>query len=202
MTLYILLWMLNLCYYMEDNQSNMRSDKGKEIIMKLRKFEIDSDFELVKDWVTDERTHAMWCANLIKYPLSKEHLAESLEAAANRFGDVPYVAVSDDDKVVGFFCYSFNQDTKEGMIKFVVVNPEARGKGIAREMLSLAVEQAFENPEAAGVQLNVFPENIRAKKCYEKAGFVERNLTPKAFSYKDESWGRCNMVFRRETANP
>lgn len=164
--------------------------------MKLRKFEIDSDFEAMKDWVTDERTHAMWCANLIKYPLSKEHLADTLAEAANRFGDVPYVAVSDDDKVVGFFCYAFNNETKEVMLKFVVVDPETRGKGIAREMLSLAIKQAFETSEAVGVQLNVFPENQRAKKCYEKAGFVERNLTPNAFSYKDESWGRCNMVFR------
>ena len=170
--------------------------------MKLRKFEIETDFEMMKDWVTDERTHAMWCANLIKYPLSKEHLAEALKEAADRFGDVPYVALSDDDKAVGFFCYTLINETKEGMLKFVVVDPEARGKGTAREMLSLVVKQAFENSDAAGVQLNVFPENVRAKKCYEKAGFVERNLTPNAFSYKDESWGRCNMVFKREMNNP
>ncbi|SEP60056.1 Protein N-acetyltransferase, RimJ/RimL family [Lachnospiraceae bacterium NE2001] len=170
--------------------------------MILRKFEIDSDFEAMKDWVTDEKTHAMWCANLIKYPLSKEHLAETLKEVSNRFGDVPYVAITDDDKVAGFFCYSFNNETKEGMLKFVVVDPEARGKGVARDMLGLAIEQGFENPEAIGLQLNVFPENLRAKKCYEKAGFIERNLTPNAFTYKDESWGRCNMVFTREIINP
>ncbi len=170
--------------------------------MKLRKFDIETDFDMMKDWITDERTHAMWCANLIKYPLSKEHLAETLYDVADRFGDVPYVALSDDDKVVGFFCYTLNNETKEGMLKFVVVDPEARGKGVAREMLSLVVKQAFENSDAAGVQLNVFPENVRAKKCYEKAGFVERNLTPNAFCYKDESWGRCNMAFRREMNNP
>ncbi|MCR5225885.1 MAG: GNAT family N-acetyltransferase [Eubacterium sp.] len=166
--------------------------------MQLRRFEIDSDFEAMKDWVTDEKTHAMWCANLIKYPISKEHLADTLKEFADRFGDVPYVAKSDDGKVVGFFCYSFNNETKEGMLKFVVVDPESRGKGIAREMLSLAVRQAFENPEAAIVQLNVFPENLRAKRCYEKAGFVERNLTPNTFTYKDESWGRCNMIYDKE----
>ena len=73
--------------------------------MQLRKFEIDSDFEEMKEWVTDERTHAMWCANLIKYPLSKDNLAETLKVFADRFGDVPYVAISDDGKVGGFFCY-------------------------------------------------------------------------------------------------
>ena len=105
--------------------------------MQLRKFEIDSDFEAMKEWVTDERTHAMWCANLIKHPLSKDNLADTLKEIADRFGDVPYVAISDDGKVGGFFCYSFNNETKEGMLKFVVVDPESRGKGIAGEMLGL-----------------------------------------------------------------
>ena len=47
------------------------------------------------------------------------------------------------------------------------------------------------------VQLNVFPQNPGAKKCYEKVGFKERTLTENAFRFKDESWGRCNMVIKR-----
>ena len=177
---------------------NILQDNMKGTLMKLREFEIDKDFELMKNWVTDERMHAMWCANLIKYPLSKEHMAATMTEAADRFGDVPYVAISDDGRVEGFFCYSFNNETKEGMLKFVVVDPDVRGKEVAQKMLSLAVKQAFDNPEAERVQLNVFPENSRAKRCYEKAGFVVRNLTPDAFTYKDEIWGRCNMVFNKE----
>ena len=26
----------------------------------------------------------------------------------------------------------------------------------------------------------------------------ERKLTPNAFTYKDESWGRCNMIYDKE----
>ena len=129
-------------------------------------------------------------------------MAETMAVAADRFGDVPYVAVSDDGSVQGFFCYSFNNETKEGVLKFVVVDPDVRGKGVAQKMLGLAVKQAFENPETERVQLNVFPENPRAMRCYKKAGFVERKLTPDAFAYKDETWGRCNMVFNRRSQNP
>lgn len=56
---------------------------------------------------------------------------------------------------------------------------------------------AFEITNAQAVQLNVFPENKRAKKCYESVGFTERKTDLNAFSYKDESWGRCNMVIIR-----
>ena len=55
-------------------------------------------------------------------------------------------------------------------------------------------KEAFDNPNANAVHLNVFPENIRAKKFYEKIGFKERRTDENAFSFKDEAWGRCNMV--------
>ncbi len=35
--------------------------------MKLRKFEIDSDFEAMKDWITDERMHVMWLQGIRGY---------------------------------------------------------------------------------------------------------------------------------------
>ena len=77
-------------------------------------------------------------------------------------------------------------------------NPKYRGKGYGREMILLAVKYAFEITNVQSVQLNVFPENERAKKCYESVGFTERKTDLNAFAYKDESWGRCNMVIRRE----
>ena len=63
-------------------------------------------------------------------------------------------------------------------------------------MLQLAIEYAFNITKADAVQLNVFPENTRAKKCYESVGFVERSTDVGVFRFKDESWGRCNMVIK------
>ena len=44
--------------------------------MRLRAFNMDTDIEDMKNWINDERSHAMWCANIIRYPLNKDHLAE------------------------------------------------------------------------------------------------------------------------------
>lgn len=177
----------------------MRLDKIKRNkIMKLRPYINDEDFETIKNWVTEERLHAMWCANLFNYPLDKDNVAEVLSYANERFGDKPFIVTTDEDEIAGFLCFSPDKDNKEVMLKFVVVNPDFRGKGTAQEMLSLVEDYIFENTEAELVQLMVFPENARAKRCYEKAGFVERSLTENAFSYKDEFWGRCNMILKRE----
>ena len=167
--------------------------------MKLRPFELDADFDIIKDWATDERTHAMWNANRIAYPLDKTNLQQVLSEMQDKFGDKAFVAVTDQDEVEGFFCYSLNNESKEGMLKFIVVAPECRGKGIAEEMLKLALVNAFDNPDTTAVQLNVFSENVRAKKFYEKIGFKERSIAENAFAYKDETLDRCNMVIKRFT---
>ena len=165
--------------------------------MRIRPYQ-NKDFDIISQWIKDERSHALWCANLIPYPLEKTGFDNLLKEAEDRFGDKPFVATTDTGKVVGFFCFSVNLDTNEGMFKFVVVDNSIRNQGYGCEILKLAVKYAFEIEKASAVHLNVFPENPCAKRCYEKVGFKERNLTKNAFSFKDESWGRCNMIFTQE----
>lgn len=165
--------------------------------MKLRRFIINTDFDEIKNWINDERTHAMWCANLINYPLDKDNLEWFLRDLSDRCGDTPYVATTDDGKVIGFFCCSVNPETNEGMLKFVMVSTELRGQGIGKEMLSLACKYAFEKTTADLIQLNVFSENTRAQRCYKSVGFAVRNNDADAFRFKDETWGRCNMILKR-----
>ena len=52
--------------------------------MRLRAFNMDTDFEDMKNWINDERSHALWCANIIRYPLNKDHLDEGLKEADKR----------------------------------------------------------------------------------------------------------------------
>ncbi len=164
--------------------------------MRIRPYQ-NRDFNIISQWITDERSHALWCANLMPYPLEKNGFDALLKDVEERCGDSPFVATTDDGKVVGFFCFSVNLNTNEGMLKFVVIDNTMRNKGYGCEMLKLAIKYAFEIAKADAVHLNVFSENPGAKKCYEKVGFMERTLTENAFSFKDESWGRCNMITTR-----
>ena len=164
--------------------------------MRIRPYQ-NKNFDIISQWITDERSHALWCANLVPYPLDKNSFDAFLQEMEDRFGDSPFVATTNDGQVVGFFCFSVNSHTNEGMLKFVVIDNTMRNKGYGCEMLKLAIKYAFEIAKADAVQLNVFPENPSAKKCYEKVGFKERTLTENAFRFKDELWGRCNMVITR-----
>ena len=84
------------------------------------------------------------------------------------------------------------------MLKFVIVDPSYRGKGVAKEMFLLILEHAFKETDAEAVQLMVFPQNPRAKRFYEKIGYKERRTDVGAFTYKDEVWDRCNMIIYKE----
>lgn len=164
--------------------------------MQIRQY-IQSDFDEIRNWITDERTHALWCANLIRYPLDKENFEDKLAEMSLKYGDTPYVATDDEGIAVGFFCYSANLETNEGMLKFVMVSPEFRGKGYGREMVALAVKNAFETTKVDMVHLNVFSNNAVARNCYLSVGFSERSITDNVFRFNDEMWGRCNMAIRK-----
>lgn len=164
--------------------------------MKLRLYRAD-DFDVIKPWVDDERVHMLWCANLIHYPLEKSNFAEVLAKGTERLGEIPFIAETDEGTPAGFICYSQNEETKTGMLRFVILDPSLRGKGYGREMVSLTAQYGFEERDAQAVRLVVFSANEAAKHCYLSAGFIEQDTTEGAFLYKDETWGRCNMIFKR-----
>ena len=161
--------------------------------MRIESFVPKRDCTVIENWITEERTHALWCAGRFPYPLEKDSFEDTLA----RLPVQPFIAMDDTGRVLGFFCFSLHEETREGVLKFVVIDPKERGKGLGKEMLRLALRHAFETTDAESVALSVFTENPAAKKCYLGIGFRERKTEPGAFSFQGEAWGRCSMVIQR-----
>lgn len=166
--------------------------------MRIRPYIPKKDYEYVAKWIDDERTHAFWCANRLSYPITPKSFHEFLENNAADWTDSAYIATENNGQAAGFFCYSVNTEDNTGFLKFVIVDKTKRGKGYGKEMLNLALQYAFQITGAETVQLNVFSENTLAKHCYEKVGFVERNVDKDVFSFKGELWSRCNMIVSKQ----
>ena len=165
--------------------------------MRLRPYIPETDFNVLRTWISDPKAHALWCANRLAYPMNREDFDGVMREIRVRFGDSPFTAVGDDGKVIGFFCYSLNPETNGGFLKFVILDPAVRGRGLGKAMLRLAADYAFRISGADTLSLRVFPENAPAVRCYEGAGFTEEWTEPDAFRYGEESWGRRSMVLRR-----
>ena len=100
--------------------------------------------------------------------------------------------------MIGFVGYSWRSDEHSGFLKYMLLYPALRRHGYGTRMMKLALQYAFEESRAASVSLNVFDVNEGARKCYRKAGFIEKHIDRNVFPYKDELWGRCRMSARAE----
>ena len=40
--------------------------------LSIRPYNPEGDFDVIKSWISDERTHAMWCANRTAFPIQKD----------------------------------------------------------------------------------------------------------------------------------
>ena len=45
----------------------------RECHMRIRPYIESRDFASVETWIEDEKIHALWCADLIPYPVTKEN---------------------------------------------------------------------------------------------------------------------------------
>ena len=168
--------------------------KRGTLFMRIRPYIPAKDYECVSKWIDNERTHALWCANLLPYPMTRKSFHDLLEKNSIDWTDSAYIATENNGEAVGFFCYSVNTEDNIGFLKFIIVDNAKRGMGYGKEMLRLALQYAFQITGARAVQLNVFSENPSAKRCYEEVGFIERNMDKEVFSYQDELWSRLNMI--------
>lgn len=166
--------------------------------MQIRPYCSAQDFAVLRQWVSDARTHALWCANRFPYPPEQRSFDAFLQEEAEKYGNRAYIAEAGDGTAAGFFCLSPIADTDTVMLKFVIVDSRLRGQGIGREMLRLAVQYAFSEMHAEAVRLAVFSVNTAAKRCYLHAGFTELETTPQAFRYQNEAWDRCSMILRKK----
>ena len=64
---------------------SMYNSEGTAV--RLRAYIPDRDFDVIKNWITDERTHAMWCANRTGYPIREESFRDFLRDIGIRNGD-------------------------------------------------------------------------------------------------------------------
>ena len=184
--------------------------------MHLRIYNEQTDFTYIASWIQDERTHALWCANLLSYPLSKDEFHNYLKEQGLKFNsqsrsdpypkekehDGAYVYADDRDRPMGFFVFTVNKQDQSGFLRFIMVDSTVRGRGYGGQMLGQLLQYAYENAGVAAVRLLVFDVNDAAMKCYRKLGFTVMDNTPANFPYQNETWKRYMMEHRSLLNSP
>lgn len=112
-------------------------------------------------------------------PWTRAHFESELEARHS----FPFVAVSD-GIVAGYVCMM--SLFEEAQILDIAVDPQQRGRGIARMLLDHAIAVAREK-EAELLALEVRASNVAAISLYERCGFDRTGLRQKYYEGRDDA---------------
>lgn len=151
-------------------------------MLRLRPY-ITEDAEKILSWSSEEKAFYKWSAGVLgEYPITKEQFSFVNNLMA-------FTAI-DDDEVVGFFTMRRPSESFDELrFGFVVVDPEKRGKGYGKAMLSLGVKFAKEIFKAKKVSLGVFENNESAYYCYKAVGFNDVVLEEtEKYTVLGETW--------------
>jgi RimJ/RimL family protein N-acetyltransferase len=163
-------------------------------MIRLRPFKI-SDCEHLIDWVNDEKTFTMWCANKFTYPLTIEQLIEYIHMYDNVEDGWSFTALDERGIPIGHLLMRMaNYENESVHFGFIIVDPSRRGSGYGKEMVSLAAKYAFEILKVKRITLGVFSNNPAAHQCYKSVGFINSEYHEDFFPYKNEKWGLYDMV--------
>lgn len=169
--------------------------------MRLRAYIEEKDFPYIRKWLQDERTHSLWCAGLLQYPLQPDNFRDFLRKNAAEWEDSPYIVTDDDGTPIGFFSYNVNCRENYGFLKFIVLDNELRGHGTGSRMIRMICRFAFEITGVSSVRINVFDINKAAVGCYRKAGFSEESREMDALTFHGETWNRIRMIRYNEAVH-
>lgn len=140
--------------------------------MKLRNFQKE-DAPIIAGWIRSEEELYKWSADSFsKYPLTGDDIIENYTPRIENGRFYPLTAIDASGDIVGHLIIRYPRE-EDVRFCFVIVNPTARGNGLGKELIRLAIEYAKEHLNAARIELAVFENNESARRCYEAVGFTE-----------------------------
>lgn len=150
-------------------------------MIRLRPYK-PSDANSVLSWWkgVDEETFVKWSCGKFSYPLTFEQMDSYFHhwCLEEEYGWL-MTALDENGNPVGHFIMRLVDFEKNSVrLGFIVVDPNARGKGYGRKMIEKALQYAFGVLGMKFASLGVFENNPQAKACYEAAGFVAKEYVP------------------------
>lgn len=98
------------------------------------------------------------------------------------------VVVRDGDRHIGNIgLHGIDPVNRKATFGIVIGDTRFQGLGFGSEAVALAVKYGFEVLNLHRIELDVFADNARARRVYEKAGFVAEGVGRQAF-YRHGEW--------------
>lgn len=175
------------------NLKNKPIIQGNKVL--LRPFEI-RDIEYMEECLKD--------SEVIKYTGSPTDFNRELVIkwynTRNEQVDRLDLAIVDkcNNNVVGEVVINDYNEVKHSMNYRILIGPKGRNHGLGTEATTLILDYVFLNTDLKQLTLSVYAFNPRAKKVYEKAGFILDSVNEAELEFEGNMIDSLNMKLTQE----
>jgi AacA4 family aminoglycoside N(6')-acetyltransferase len=145
----------------------------------------EHDLPMLHDWLN--RPHIVeWWGGEEERPTLEDVLKHYLPSVLAEESVTPYIAMLAEEPIGYAQSYValgsgdgwWEDETDPGVrgIDQSLANPAQLGKGLGTQLVRALVERLFSDPTVKKIQTDPAPNNQRAIRCYEKAGFVQQRV--------------------------
>ncbi|EMA3680229.1 AacA4 family aminoglycoside N(6')-acetyltransferase [Citrobacter freundii] len=145
----------------------------------------EHDLPMLHDWLN--RPHIVeWWGGKEKRPTLDDVLEHYQPGAMAEDSVIPYIAMLGEEPIGYAQSYValgsgdgwWEDETDLGVrgIDQSLANPTQLNKGLGTKLVRALVELLFSDPAVTKIQTDPSPNNYRAIRCYEKAGFVQEKV--------------------------
>lgn len=131
------------------------------------------DIDQLMSWFEGEQAVCVWGGPGFRFPFSRETFHEDV-----RWREMASYCVHDAQRRFVAFGQFYNRFDRINFAR-LIVHPDARGRGLGKELLGMLMSEARPLFELVEYSLFVFRNNAPALACYESMGFVIRDYPAK-----------------------
>ena len=145
----------------------------------------EQDLPMLHDWLN--RPHIVeWWGGEAERPTLNDVLEHYLPRVLAKESVTPYIAMLGQEPIGYAQSYValgsgdgwWEEETDPGVrgIDQSLANPTQLNKGLGTKLVRALVDRLFSDPSVTKIQTDPAPSNLRAVRCYEKAGYVQEKV--------------------------
>jgi len=156
-----------------------------------------ADAPVVQPWINDpDIRHTIRRYRPINLQTEEEFIAQ---ANADEHSLVLGIALTDGDRLIGGTgLHDIDYRNRDASFGIIMGVPSEQGKGHGTEATRLIVRHAFETLNLNRVWLQVYEDNLRGIRAYEKAGFRKEGVLRQDVFRAGRYWDTIVMAILRE----